>query len=58
MIGRGSAGSIGGGSLELLPATPLEAEEVAEAAEAGEAAAGDGGTPMATGVIGGDVLTA
>ena len=54
MIGRGSAGSIGGGSLELLPATPLEAEEVAEA---GEAAAGDG-TPMATGVIGGDVLTA
>ena len=56
MIGRGSAGSIGGGSLELLPATPLEAEEVAEA---GEAAAGDGdGTHMATGVIGGEVLTA
>ena len=55
MIGRGSAGSIGGGSLELLPAAPLEAEEVTEA---GEAAAGDGGTHMATGVIGGDVLTA
>ena len=40
-----------------MPATPLEAEEVAEAGlEA--AAAGDGGTHMATGVIGGDVLTA
>jgi hypothetical protein len=41
-----------------LPATPLEAEEVAEAGEVAEAAAGDGGTHMATGVIGGDVLTA
>ena len=55
MIGRKPAGSIGGDSLELLPAAPLEAEEVAEAGEA--AAAGDG-AHMATGVLGGDVLTA
>ena len=54
MIGRRSAGSIGGGSLELLHAAPLEAEEVAEASEA---AAGDG-APTATGVIGSEVLTA
>ncbi len=40
--------------MALLPVTPLEVEEVAEASEA---AAGDG-APMATGVIGGEVLTA